>query len=345
MTILDVNRAAQQADFQSLIPGTFATITSARTGYDIDASTQFATDFDRRLSSIKGSRLWDSAEPTERQSLLEDAMDSIVRQYVGEYGGDFIADQERYLRRVMGDEYVDSLVEEFITPEPEEEEGVETSAPQVGSDGGIETSAPVITETEEPATELPVAPRAEDTDVDDPEAEEDAPPIAPPTDSRVRNPETGEPVTYQEWLDMSRSAREAAGLPVSFLGGQRYFRRFGVGLGIADPETGERLSGRESTQEGEVVQEGNAQGSAGRRITRDQGIVRRRLIDQGISEQSIQLLNSNGGAMQSYAIEKGAQTPLEVSAAIEEYAAREGIELPDDLSFIVRAILTSMPQQ
>jgi len=171
MTILDVNRAAQQADFQSLIPGTFATITSARTGYNIDASTQFATDFDRRLSSIKGSRLWDSAEPSERQSLLEDAMDSIVRQYVSEYGGAFIADQERYLRRVMGDVYVDSLVEKFITPEPEEE-GTETPAPQNGTDGGIETSSTTITETEEPATELPEAPRAEDTDVDSPETEQ-----------------------------------------------------------------------------------------------------------------------------------------------------------------------------
>jgi hypothetical protein len=49
--------------------------------------------------------------------------------------------------------------------------------------------------------------------------------------------------------------------------------------------------------------------------------------------------------MQSYAIEKGAQTPLEVSAAIEEYAAREGIELPEDISVLVYAIQSSMPQQ
>jgi hypothetical protein len=47
-------------------------------------------------------------------------------------------------------------------------------------------------------------------------------------------------VTYQEWLNMSRSERERRGLPVSAIGGQRYFNRLGVGLGLNDPETGER---------------------------------------------------------------------------------------------------------
>ena len=49
------------------------------------------------------------------------------------------------------------------------------------------------------------------------------------------------PVTYQQWLGMSRSERRRAGLPESFLGGQDYFNRFGVGLGLNDPQTGERI--------------------------------------------------------------------------------------------------------
>ena len=49
--------------------------------------------------------------------------------------------------------------------------------------------------------------------------------------------------TYQEWLAMSRREREAAGLPVSPIGGELYFNRFGVGLGRNDPQTGERLPG------------------------------------------------------------------------------------------------------
>jgi hypothetical protein len=48
-------------------------------------------------------------------------------------------------------------------------------------------------------------------------------------------------ITYQQWLAMSRAERERAGLPVSDIGGQLYFNRFGVGLGLNDPETGERI--------------------------------------------------------------------------------------------------------
>jgi hypothetical protein len=49
------------------------------------------------------------------------------------------------------------------------------------------------------------------------------------------------PVTYNEWMQMSRSERERAGLPVSLIGANRYFNRFGVGMGLNDPETGERI--------------------------------------------------------------------------------------------------------
>jgi hypothetical protein len=51
------------------------------------------------------------------------------------------------------------------------------------------------------------------------------------------------PITYPEWLRMSRREREAAGLPVSPIGGELYFNRLGVGLGLNDPETGEQLPG------------------------------------------------------------------------------------------------------
>jgi len=47
--------------------------------------------------------------------------------------------------------------------------------------------------------------------------------------------------TYSEWLNMSRTERRNAGLPESFLGGQMYFNRFGVGMGLNDPETGDRI--------------------------------------------------------------------------------------------------------
>lgn len=49
-------------------------------------------------------------------------------------------------------------------------------------------------------------------------------------------------VTYSQWRSMSRSERKRAGLPVSEIGGQLYFNRFGVGLGLNDRETGERIA-------------------------------------------------------------------------------------------------------
>ena len=47
-------------------------------------------------------------------------------------------------------------------------------------------------------------------------------------------------ITYQQWMNMSRSERSRRGLPVSLVGGEMYFNRFGVGLGINNPETGGR---------------------------------------------------------------------------------------------------------
>jgi hypothetical protein len=58
-------------------------------------------------------------------------------------------------------------------------------------------------------------------------------------DDQARQDDT--PVTYQQWQGMSKAEREAAGLPVSVIGGSNYFNRFGVGLGMNDPETGERI--------------------------------------------------------------------------------------------------------
>jgi hypothetical protein len=55
--------------------------------------------------------------------------------------------------------------------------------------------------------------------------------------------------TYSEWLQMSRAERRRAGLPESFIGGQMYFNRFGVGMGMNDPETGVRIPPALSAEE------------------------------------------------------------------------------------------------
>ena len=57
-------------------------------------------------------------------------------------------------------------------------------------------------------------------------------------------------ITFDQWRRMSRGERQRAGLPVSEIGGQMYFNRFGVGLGLNDPQTGERIQREPSPDSG-----------------------------------------------------------------------------------------------
>ena len=81
--------------------------------------------------------------------------------------------------------------------------------------------------------EPPAVDAGADNEVGEPVSNQTGLPVAP-----IPEPP---PVTYQQWQEMSRTEREAAGLPVSTIGGANYFNRFGVGLGMNDPETGERI--------------------------------------------------------------------------------------------------------
>lgn len=65
---------------------------------------------------------------------------------------------------------------------------------------------------------------------------------APPVTGSGMTPANVAPITYEQWQRMSRSARQAVGLPTSEIGAQLYFNRFGAGLGLNDPSTGERLA-------------------------------------------------------------------------------------------------------
>jgi hypothetical protein len=339
MTILDVNRAAQSAEYQSLIPGTFVTFaTDSR--YDVtEEGVDFLRDFSNQIDMVTSTSDYgavltdlgmDAGREAQRNMRIE-TVDPLIRGYARNDPEGFMEAHEAQIRNQLGEAYVQQLREDLglDAPEPEASEAQQDAAVVTDTSVTSTTETPTaITETEDAATELPVAPRAEDTDVDDPEAEEDAAPIAPPTDSRVRNPETGEPVTYQEWLDMSRSAREAAGLPVSFLGGQRYFRRFGVGLGIADPETGQRIT--EQTTES---------------IQAEQPEAYRALSEQGVDDVTISLLNSNGADMMQYLKEQGVADQEQAFNALTEWGQQNNVIMPFDKSALVYALMSVINQQ
>lgn len=342
MTILDINRAAQGADYQSLIPGTFVTFaTDSR--YDVtEEGVDFLRDFSNQIDMLTESSNYrgivtelgmEAGQEAQRQMRIE-TVDPLIRGYARRDPEGFMAAHEAQIRNQLGEAYVQQLREDLglDAPEPEESEAqtdttVDTEVSVTGT-ALTPTDTTTITETEEPATELPVAPRAEDTDVDDPEAAEDEATIAPPTDTRVRNPETGEPVTYQQWLDMSRSAREAAGLPVSFLGGQRYFRRFGVGLGTVDPETGQRIT--EQTTESMQAEQPEAY---------------RALSAQGVDDITIALLNSSGADMMQYLKEQGVSDQEQAFNALTEWGQQNNVVMPFDKSALVYALMSVINQQ
>ena len=347
MTILDINRAAQGAEYQSLIPGTFVTFATDNR-YDVtEEGVDFLRDFTNQVDTVVESMDYKelSTQPPggiSREEAAEmqlqmriDVADPLIRGYARRDPEGFMAAHEAQIRMRLGDAYVQQLREDLGLDAPEPEEGGtqqgDTGATEVSVTGTEEapiSTTPTITETEEPTTELPVAPRAEDTDVDNPEVEEDAEPVAPPADARVRNPETGQPVTYQEWLDMSRSAREAAGLPVSFLGGQRYFRRFGVGLGTVDPETGQRIT--EQTTESMQAEQPEAY---------------RALSEQGVDDITISLLNSNGADMMQYLKEQGVTDTEQAFNALTEWGQQNNVVMPFDKSALIYALMSVINQQ
>ena len=165
---------------------------------------------------------------------------------------------------------------------------------------------------------------------------------------------------------MSRSERRAADLPVSWIGGQWYFNRFAVGLGIADPETGEILS---RTAEEEPADVPASLGSRGRNAGRNrppanpdaavpsegsQERAARLRADQAenalinnynVPEGDIQLLKDSGLAMVRAAEANGLtpDSPAEdIEMSLRAYAEDAGITLPEDMRFVVSAIRSGM---
>ena len=359
MTIEQINQAAMQGDYQSLIPGTFASIVgSTGTPYDFDASTDFTVTFERRLATLQDSSRWAETlgMPMEEReaaqaALLEEAMGPIIRMGVNTYGDAFLVDQESYLRSIMGDTFMDTFIDEETSPETTDEPTPsETTDEPAGSPPEAMTEAPQamtapVVDTEE-GTE---ASTTEEQRIDREAPTLEEPTVETPASDTVVEGTDGVEYTYEDWQGMSRSQREAAGLPVSVIGGEIRFRRFQAGLGMPSLPTmavspGSR--GRRDTRP-EIVDDSqtNAVGSRGRGARRDANAAERALLEQGVDAQSIQVLNSSGADMQSYVMEQGATTPLEIATAVEEFAAQEGITLPEDLSVIVYALQSSMPQQ
>jgi hypothetical protein len=253
MTIQQINDAALRGDYQSLIPGTFVSITSASAYNAADQGIDFTTAVSRRLAQLQDSPAWINAGQSPdadeiRQQLKENMLSGLVESYITQFGTAFLSDQEPYIRSVLGDEYVNALLEARANPPERSTPSTSTEEPPATQTGGGEEVEPVAQRTDTPLPEVtvtqpevsteapsmvtptttppPVAPRAEEVEIP-----EDANQLPEPAADATVTVEGGDSYTYEEWQGMTRTERVAAGLPTSQIGAQWYFNRFGAGIG------------------------------------------------------------------------------------------------------------------
>lgn len=179
MTIQQINAAARAAEYESLIPGTFATITGAGAAYSpTETGVDFAKDAMQIMRSVEGSVAWtalggkvsEGKDITDlEQEMMQGALTPMIRGNIERYGEKFLKDQESFIRNNLGDTYMDNLLSEYGLDQKEAEPVVDTAAVDSalqealgdGSDVDGYTTPDIVT------TELPPAEPEMVTDQDE----------------------------------------------------------------------------------------------------------------------------------------------------------------------------------
>lgn len=296
MTIEQINQAAMQGDYQTMLPGTFATF-AGDTRYTADDGSDFLRDYNQRMDVLEDNSEYKDIEGgmdvvQERQrTMRQTALTPLIMEYARQDPDGFMRLHETQLRMELGDEYVDGLRETLGLDAPEPE----TADDATGTDAADVTPEPTTTEgTDLPEVETPDTP---------------APRVEPD-------------VAIDEFTPFPEG------------------QNGGVTPLVTRPTSAGRRDRRVATGDDTPT---NAAGSRGRMVERDAQNAEQALIDSGVDPQQIQVLQSSGADIQDYVIRQGATTEVEIEAAVREYAQQEGMELPDDISVIVYALKTSMP--
>ena len=332
MTIEEVNRAAMQGDYQSLIPGTFASI-AGRTAdpYDLDASIDFTNTLRRTIESVKDSRAYVAlmGDEAARQQLLEDNVDAFIRRAANTYGDTFLAEQTPFLQTQLGEDYVTNLINDYTTATttpatPAVPIPAAPVAPAVATPASAVAPTPVT-----PAA--PVAPAVDRNAVD---AAVRAALGEPPTATRIDTPQVTTTV-------LPPANATPAATPRAVPTNQA---QFGDPLGqgvIVPPAQG--APSPAATPSATPIQEAAAlnlppETTAQFEQLRQEQRVYETLRAQGVDDMSINLLRTRGADMLQYAREAGASTREEIFAALNQYSQEKGVVLPLDPSPLVYAI-------
>jgi hypothetical protein len=351
MTIQQINAAARAAEYESLIPGTFATITGAEPVYSsTETGVEFAKDALALMKSVKGSQAWlvaggqstEDKDGTQLQlEVVQENLTPMIRGNIERYGEKFLKDQEAFIRTNLGDTYMDNLLSEYGVDQEEAEPVVDTTAVDSALQEalGVEGyTTPGIVTTELPPAE-PAVLNAEG-DVLNAEGTVGGVTTAdtevPSSGTAVRNAE-GDVVTYKDWQGMSRQERKDMDLPTSVIGGQMFFNQFQASLGLADADTGERIPVSEAFSNWFSADTPDGKGREVRAAV-EQDPVYKAMSEQGVDDNSIALLQSHGSDMLQYALDKGVTNEEELVIALTEWGRDNNIVMPFDKSALVFAI-------
>lgn len=362
MTIEEINRAASQGAYQSLIPGTFVSITGRDT-YDADANASFMSSSARVMNAVESSARWDEtlglptpeAKAAAQRELYIEALDPMIRLSMGQYGSSFFEAQEGYLRNLLGDDYVDGLVTE-ATEAPEDRQtpqaiptGSTTEVPRAepAPEPSVVTAG-VVTGDREPAgtedgiTVETLPPMQQGAQ---PVVGTEAPAMATPTTTPPPVAPRAEDVEIPE--DANQLPEPPADATVTVEGGGSYTyeqwqgmtRTERVTAGLPTSQLGAQFYfNRFSAGIGGLPSIDDIVGPAG------EGNAEQRrqydiLAEAGYNDETIALIDSHGRDIVDYLKDNGGDTHEDMFMALTEWGRDNNIVMPFDKTGLINALM------
>lgn len=236
MTVADINAMSRQTEYQQLIPGAYMTFADVDY-FTAEAALDFNTKLTKAMSDAVGSSAGKDYIKRARNNAIDKGEDPNVAAQTAEqylqttaakplidyfaetyYAGGFFNNKlaTQQIKTVMGETYLNDLMELYATEAPDEEEVVQQEVDTVITEK-VDADQPV--ELVEPVT--PVE-SVEPIDTEFPQAE----PLSNAQKEILRDRFAGqvledeivEEYTRDQWKEMSRKERKERGLPVSKAG-------------------------------------------------------------------------------------------------------------------------------
>ena len=376
MTIEEINAAAMQGDYASLIPGTFASIAQSASTYDADADAQFVSLIERSIARVSETPRWREtlgmSDPAEKEAaqrqILIDALDPTIRLNVTQFRDGFITARESYLRDLLGDDYVDAIVDEetsvpttTTTPAPESAGPATPTQTEEAIPTGSDVVTPSSTTTVDPTLRGDRTPAGTEDGIvtttlpplgagEQPVVSTEAPTMTTPTTAPPPVAPRAEDVQIP--ADANQLPEPPADATVNVEGSGVYTyaqwqgmtREERVSAGLPTSQLGAQFYfNRFAAGIGGMPSIDTLVGPAGEGDP-EQRQIYEQLSAEGVDDTSIALLGSHGSDMIEYLLAKGASTEEEMFMALNEWGQENNIVMPFDKSALIYALKPHVQQ-